>query len=166
MIRTEDHHPLLLRAIKEAERDLILVSAWIDPNAMDREVCSLIASAISRGVTVRIGWGLGANAGRGWEGQRNREKGENVLRELRKLVPAAARERLLVKRAETHEKFIICDDKFCAFGSFNWLSYRGERDKGYKRETSLYSERAQDIRLWLENAKALFGPVWNAAPAE
>jgi len=61
-----------------------------------------------------------------------------------------------VKRTETHEKFIICDNRFCVFGSFNWLSYRGERDRGYRRETSLYSERPDDLALWKANADSLF----------
>lgn len=63
---------------------------------------------------------------------------------------------LIVKRTETHEKFIICDDQFCAWGSFNWLSYRGEVDRGYRRETSFYSERPDDVALWKANAAHLF----------
>ena len=63
---------------------------------------------------------------------------------------------LMERRVETHEKFIICDDVFCAWGSFNWLSYRGERDSGYRREASVYSERQEDVELWNGNAAALF----------
>ena len=61
-----------------------------------------------------------------------------------------------MKRAETHEKYIICDDLFCALGSFNWLSYRGERTRDNRRESSFYTERTEDIAIWKENAATLF----------
>ena len=49
-------------------------------------------------------------------------------------------DRLEVQRVETHQKFIICDDKFCEVVSFNWLSYRGEEPH---QESSHYSERVE-----------------------
>ena len=64
LIRTEEHHHLLLKAIGKATSQLTLVSAWIDPYAFDDEVCRMLAAAIGRGVEVRIAWGLAfANAG-------------------------------------------------------------------------------------------------------
>ena len=156
LIRTEEHHDLLLQAIEKASSELTLVSAWIGPYAFDEEMCRMLAAAIGRGVNVRIAWGLGANR-RGPEAARNRAKGNNALLTLRRLLPRGIKGNLVDKITETHEKFIICDDLFCAWGSFNWLSYRGERDSGYRRETSYYSERQSDITLWKVNAATLFG---------
>jgi len=156
LIRTEHHRALLLRAIEHAVTDLVLVSAWITPRAFDDEICRALASAIGRGVTVRIAWGLGAHRRRGPDGHRNRAKGNRALARLRELVPGGRQRQLVVKLAETHEKFIICDREFCAWGSFNWLSYRGDLDSGYRRETSYYSEREADIELWRNNASVLF----------
>ena len=156
LIKTEEHRYLLLQAIDKASSELTLVSAWIDPYAFDDEICRRLAAAIGRGVTVRIAWGLGVNRRHSPDGFRNRAKGDKALGELGKLIPKNLRDKLIVKLTETHEKFIICDDLFCASGSFNWLSYRGERDSGYRRETSLYSERPNDIALWKENATSLF----------
>ena len=158
IIVTEEHRHVLLKAISEASSELILVSAWIDPYAFDDEVCRRLAAAIGTGVTVRIAWGLGAQKRRGPDGLRNRNKGINAIANLKKLIPRDSRDKLIDKMTETHEKFIICDDSFCAWGSFNWLSYRGERDSGYRRETSFYSERAEDVALWKRNARILFGP--------
>ena len=156
LIQTEEHREVLLSAITRASSELTLVSAWMNPRAFDSEVCRTLAAAITRGVTVRIAWGLGAKGRRGAEAPRNRVKGENALAGLVRLIPNGLRQRLVTKLTETHEKFIICDDVFCAWGSFNWLSYRGERDSGYRRETSLYSERPDDIAIWKVNADSLF----------
>ena len=156
LIKTEEHHSVLLKAIREASSQVTLVSAWIDPYAFDDEVCRLLAAAIGRGVHVRIAWGLGVRR-RGFEASRNREKGISALNKLKGLIPRHLRSNLTEKIADTHEKFIICDDLFCAWGSFNWLSYRGQRDSGYRRETSSYSERPDDIAIWTANAEGLFG---------
>lgn len=155
LIKTEEHRHLLLTAIGKASSELTLVSAWIDPYAFDDEVCRMLAAAIGKGAHVRIAWGLGVRK-RGPEASRNREKGNAVLSRLRDLIPSDLKGNLTIKLAETHEKFIICDDQFCAWGSFNWLSYRGERDSGYRRETSSYSERYEDIVLWKAHADELF----------
>ena len=157
LIRTEEHRDVLLDAIAKASSELTLVSAWMNPRAFDSEVCRTLADAVARGVTVRIAWGLGAKGRRGASAPRNRVQGENALAGLVRLIPHGHRQRLVSKLTETHEKFIICDDQFCAWGSFNWLSYRGERDSGYRRETSLYSERPDDIAIWKDNADSLFG---------
>ena len=154
LITTEEHRPLLVEAIQSASSQLTLVSAWIGPEAFDREICEKLSQALARGVRVKIAWGLGTT--RGQESVRNRNRGENAIGELYRTIPRDQRHNLTVKRTETHEKFIICDDTFCAWGSFNWLSYRGELDRGYRRESSYYSERATDIDLWKANAASLF----------
>ena len=156
LVKTEEHRPLLFQAITKASSELTLVSAWIDPFAFDDELCRMLAAAIGRGTKVRIAWGLGVNSKRGSEATRIREKGNNALATLKKLIPGNLKDNLEIKITETHEKFIICDRLFCAWGSFNWLSYRGERDSGYRRETSFYSERQDDIAHWKGNAEVLF----------
>ena len=155
LIKTEEHRHLLLTAIGKSSSELTLVSAWIDPYAFDDEVCRTLVAAVARGTHVRIAWGLGVR-NRGSDSSRNREKGNAVLSKLRGLIPGNLRGNLTTKTVETHEKFIICDDQFCAWGSFNWLSYRGERDSAYRRETSSYSERYDDIALWKAHADELF----------
>ena len=85
---------------------------------------------------------------------RNLRMGEDAIEQLRRMIQnPALRDKLVVRRTETHQKFIICDDRFCAVGSFNWLSYRGE---GPRYESSHYSERHADVAQWQEEAAALF----------
>ena len=157
LIKTEEHRPLLLQAVDGARSELTLVSAWIGRDAFDGELQRKLVRAMERGVQVRIAWGLGTE--RGPETERNRARGNRVLSELGRRTTNIANVQLIVKRTETHEKFIICDDQFCAWGSFNWLSYRGGLDDGYRRETSSYSERADDIAVWKAHADSLFANV-------
>ena len=152
LVRTEQHRPLLFEAARTAVSELTIVSAWVNSRTLDEELCEALTAAIGRGVTVRIAWGFGTRG----EKDRNRVKGEKALADLRSQIPKAHRCRLIVRRIETHEKFVICDDRFCVWGSFNWLSYRGQPDEGYRRETSSYSERPADVDLWKANAAPLF----------
>lgn len=153
LVRTEQHRPLLFEAARTAVSELTIVSAWVNSRTLDNELCLALIGAMGRGVTVRIAWGFGTRG----ERDRNRVKGDKALQDLRQRIPKALRCKLIVRRIETHEKFVICDDSFCVWGSFNWLSYRGQRDEGYRRETSLYSKRSGDIDLWKANAETLFG---------
>ena len=152
LVKTEEHRPLLFEAALTAASELTIVSAWVNSRTLDEELCRALTDTIGRGVMVRIAWGFGTRG----ERDRNRVKGDEALEVLRRKIPKAHRCRLIVKRIETHEKFIICDDRFCVWGSFNWLSYRGQRDEGYRRETSSYSERLADVELWKANAATLF----------
>jgi len=154
LLKTEEHRAVLLRAISQAHSELTLVSAWITPRAFDGEVRRGIVNALRRGATVRIAWGMPES--RNSEGSRNRENGNNAISRLRKIVPKGVERGLTVKYANTHQKFIICDDSFCAAGSLNWLSYRGEIDSGYRTEVSLYSESRNIIDLYKAQAEGIF----------
>lgn len=154
LIKTEEHRPLLLEAIDKVQFQLTLVSAWIGPDAFDAELRRKLIQAMERGVQVRIAWGLGT--AHGPDTGRNSARGNSVLNDLNRRIPKGMRDRITIKRTETHEKFIICDNQFCAWGSFNWLSYRGALDSGYRRETSSYSERPDDIAIWKAHADSLF----------
>ena len=160
VIRSEQHRNLLLEAIDKASSELVLVSAWIRPEAFNDELRRKLVDAISRGVEVRIAWGFGTDANARMSAQkrdaatRSRNWGEDVIDRLRRMIrDPKMQEKLLVRRTDTHQKFIICDDRFCVVGSFNWLSYRG---RGPRWEASHYSERPEDISIWKDQAARLF----------
>lgn len=158
ILKTGEHRPLLLRAIDSAAAELTIVSAFIAPEAFDGEVRRKLLQALKRGARVRIAWGLGA-AGPGRDAVRKRTRGQEALAPLEERAGKAGLTHLLtVKRTETHQKFILCDDKFVAQGSFNWLSNRGEFATRYnaEQEGSEYSERPDAVARWQEQAEALF----------
>lgn len=158
ILKTGEHRPLLLRAIDTAAVELTIVSAFIAPEAFDREIRRKLSEALKRGVRVRIAWGLGAT-GRGSEAVRKRTRGQEALAPLAESAKQAGLADLLtVKLRDTHQKFILCDDKFVAQGSFNWLSNRGDFGIGNnaEQEGSEYSERPDAVARWQEQAAALF----------
>ena len=158
ILKTGEHRPLLLRAIDTAAVEITIVSAFISPEAFDREIRRKLFAALKRGVRVRIAWGLGTT-GRGSEADRKRTRGQVALAPLAESAKQAGLADLLtVKLRDTHQKFILCDDKFVAQGSFNWLSNRGEAATRYnaEQEASEYSERPDAVARWQAQAAALF----------
>ena len=160
VIRSEQHRSLLLEAIDTASSELVLASAWIRPEAFDEELRRKLADAIMRDVEVRIAWGFGTNASARVSAQRrdaatrSRKLGEDAIERLRRMIRGPGmQEKLIVRRTDTHRKFLICDDRFCVAGSFNWLSYRGRGPRG---EASHYSELPEDIANWKAEASRLF----------
>ena len=43
----------------------------------------------------------------------------------------------IIKLGNTHEKVLICDDKFMVTTSFNWLSFKGDPKRGFRQETGI-----------------------------
>ena len=158
ILKTGEHRPLLLHAIDTAAAELTIVSAFISPEAFDGEIRRKLFQALKQEVRVRIVWGLGTT-GRSRESDRKRTRGQAALAPLEESARKAGLAHLLtVHRVETHQKFILCDDKFVAQGSFNWLSNRGDFGivNNAEQEGSEYSERPDAVARWQEQAEALF----------
>lgn len=140
-LRTEEHRAVLERALKEAREEVIIISPWLNRYTCDDALCDLFAAAIKRNVRVRIGYGITGRAGDADDG-RNRANAQKVIRALRAAVareasPEQAALLDIQRTSDTHQKILVCDRTFAALGSFNWLSYRGELDSGYRNETSI-----------------------------
>jgi len=43
---------------------------------------------------------------------------------------------MLRRLLQTHEKMFLKNDDIYIVGSFNWLSFRGDRQRGLRRESS------------------------------
>ena len=140
-LRTEDHREFLYHAIGEAMQELIIISPWLNRRTCDEELCTLIAQAINRNVHVRIGYGITERAGDQDDG-RNRANAQRVIRALRNSVNRTCTPEQTVfldiqRTRDTHQKILVVDRTSAVLGSFNWLSYRGELDDGYRNETSV-----------------------------
>src|SRR5260370_555576 len=140
-LRTEDHRAVLERALREAREEIIIICPWMNRRTCDDDLCDLVAHALKRGVRIRIGYGITERVGDADAG-RNRANAQKVIRAIAAAValdtPSEQARLLDIQRTgDTHQKILVCDRSFGVLGSFNWLSYRGERDKEYRNETSI-----------------------------
>lgn len=146
ILNTYDHRPLLEEAIDKASKLVIIVSPWIKNDAFDYELEMKIDRALQRKVNIVIGYGI--------SDKEDNEQKRNVdrLKEIQKR--KHGQRLLLIKLANTHEKVLICDEKYVVITSFNWLSFKGDPKRGFRQETGVYSESEyliNDISKQLEN---------------
>ncbi len=148
LLRTEQHRPLLLRALREAREEIIIISPWMNRKACNDELCRLMGDAIKRGVRIRIGYGMGKER-TPEEAGRNRNNVQLVKAALNRYIPRASASLLEMKETSgTHRKILVCDRKFAVTGSFNWLSYAGAQDEGYRNETgTLFRHPAKVLEI-------------------
>ncbi len=148
ILQTEQHRPALLRTLREAKSEVIIISPWMNPCTCNAEVCQLVGQAIARSVHIRIGYGFGhaehpdhvqwrksnvSRVRRAFEQAIRREKGDLALLEMKETMG-------------THQQLLICDRAFAIADSFNWLSYTGARDGDVREETSILLRDGEEIQ--------------------
>jgi hypothetical protein len=123
-----DHPPLLNEALTDAKTRLLILSPWISACVVNTEFLNKLDHLLARGVDVYIGYGIGDN--RDCRESEADKKAKDALSAL-----ATRRKNLRFKDfGNTHAKILAYDHKWCIATSFNWLSFRGDRNRGYRDE--------------------------------
>lgn len=142
ILNTYDHRPLLLKALKDAQKQVIIVSPWIKRSGVNNEVLLLIEKALQKKVQVVIGYGISDE----------QDSDPKILKQLENMKRKKYGNYLtLVSLNNTHEKVLICDNDFLVITSFNWLSFRGDPKFGFRQETGYYTEIKEGIKKMKEN---------------
>ena len=144
-LQTEQHRAVLEQALREAKQEVIIISPWMNRRACNDAICRLVGDAIARGVRIRIGYGIG-NEQNPRDAERNRNNVRQVKNAFERAITKGSKNLLEMRATSgTHQKILICDRKFAVAGSFNWLSYVGERDEGYRDETSVLLRQPEAV---------------------
>jgi hypothetical protein len=123
-----DHPPLLTEAMTQASERLLIVSPWISASVVTDEFLKRLEVLLRKGVQVYLGYGIGDDRDR-----RETKADKEVKEKLHGL--AARRNNFRCKNfGNTHAKILAYDRAWCVATSFNWLSFRGDRSKGYRDE--------------------------------
>tara|TARA_R110002072_G_scaffold303078_1_gene492924 strand:- start:2045 stop:4420 length:2376 start_codon:yes stop_codon:yes gene_type:complete len=132
-------------ALQTATSRLVIVSAFISTAVIDRKFVAALTAALERGVRVWIQYGMGGKDPQ--EERREWKEAERSLKDLYKQYPDQV---LIDPRGGTHEKILICDDRFVAVGSFNWLSYPGAKARKKRKESALQIFDKEQVDDWFE----------------
>lgn len=148
ILNTYDHRPLLLKALKDARNQVVIVSPWIKRSGLNQEVLSLIEKALQKKVQIVIGYGISDQ----------QDSDPKILNQLQKMSNKEyGRYLQIINLNNTHEKVLICDNDFLVITSFNWLSFKGDPKFGFRQETGYYTEIEEGIKKMKENLSQRMG---------
>lgn len=63
----------------------------------------------------------------------------------------------MVNLGNTHEKVLLVDGKYVVITSFNWLSFKGDPNRGFRQETGLYTIDKDTINKTLDSLEKRMG---------
>lgn len=127
-LKMHEHRPILEEALKNSQDRLLIISPWIRSTAVNPWFLKNLENLLNKGVFVYIGYGLG-------------EKDENLSladidaeKKLERLAKQFPKKFTLKWLGDTHAKILISDSKFAITTSFNWLSFRGAKNRDFRDE--------------------------------
>lgn len=150
ILETADHRPALEQAIKEATRNLIIISPWIRTAAVDQEMLDWFRHGMERNKDLRItiGYGIEDEEQRdrnGFKPRKTREQEEAISR-LHQVSRQFKGRLKLVKIGNTHEKIVVVDERYAIVTSFNFLSFNPRPGKAIRRETGYRLSGAAEVK--------------------
>ena len=109
---------------------------------MNNEILNRIERALQRKTEVIIGYGI----------SKKEDSDRWILQRLSDIQKKWYGKNLhLVRLSNTHEKVLIKDNEFMVITSFNWLSFKGDPNKGFRQETGYYTESKDAIKQMKAN---------------
>jgi|JI9StandDraft_1071089.scaffolds.fasta_scaffold11721_3 hypothetical protein len=137
-ITTYEHPDLLVRALKESKEIVIIFSPWIRSEVVSGEIISLMEQALKKKVKIYIAYGM-AEKNENDIDKSIRFKFDRFLKDYKNFFSLKA-------TTNMHSKVLVCDNKFAVATSFNWLSFKGDKNRPIRDETGTYSEDVEYIK--------------------
>ena len=134
-LQTWELADVLREARYGARKRLLIISPWITGEVVNADFIQSLGRLTSAGVSVHIGYGFPGD---------DFKNDPRVLRELSRLVDRSGGRLMVRKLGTTHEKVLIFDDTMVT-GSFNWLSFKGDANRAFRRESGTLIKNAEFV---------------------
>lgn len=146
-----EHQPLLKQALNDSQERLMIISPWIRASSVDKRFLQEFENLLKRRVEVFIGYGLGEN-----DNDKKYQSDIQAEKNIQKLANQYKENFKLKRLGNTHAKILISDTKFAVTTSFNWLSFRGDRDRTFRDERGTLVSDPQKIDELFDSYRAQF----------
>jgi hypothetical protein len=135
-----DHPEILKQAIQDSQKRLMIISPWIRANVVNKQFIEQLEKLLKRDVQLLIGYGLGKD-----EDDKKYPSDIQAEKNLKKLANQYKDNFILKRLGDTHAKILVSDAKFAVTTSFNWLSFKGDRDRTFRDERGTLVSDPQKI---------------------
>jgi hypothetical protein len=135
LVMSFEHRPILLDALENSRQRLMIISPWITRAVVNDSILRQIESLLRQKVLVTIAFGF-------FDSLRDRDADRRddarILKNLLELSLKYANFEfrwmgMTAEKAINHSKIFVSDSIYIA-SSFNWLSFRGDTDRSYRKE--------------------------------
>lgn len=123
-----EHAEILRDSLRSAQGRLLILSPWVQGSVVNTNFLGLLESRLRAKVRVHIAYGFG-----GPVAQKNDEQ---ALERLNHLADRYPDHFTLIVLKNSHAKILICDGMMVTT-SFNWLSFKGAKNREYRIEEGL-----------------------------
>lgn len=123
-----EHADLLNEALRTSKNRLLILSPWIQGNVVNTNFLSLLEGRLRAKVRVHVAYG--------YAGPKGQSNDENAVRKLENLEKRFPEQFSLVRLRNSHAKVLISDGTLVTT-SFNWLSFKGSREREFRIEEGL-----------------------------
>lgn len=144
-LKNEQIREMFLKAFEVAESEIDIISPWMNFGVVNDSFIELMKSALARGVTIKIIYGLTPDSS---EYNISRSNRSDQVAKYLKNVFVEYENQLVITRDNIHYKLVLCDEKFKLEGGYNYLSFMGDYDnKNTRKEGSPFGTQIDEIRF-------------------
>lgn len=144
VLQMYEHRPKLVEALTSAKSHVIIVSPWLNTDAVDYDLRQEMGKTLQRGVSISIAYGFGEIT----------PAEKRTIQKLKELAKNKKGKLRLHRVGDLHSKVLICDQEFMVLTSFNWLSFAGDPMRGVRLEDGMLTRDKKAISEktgeWLE----------------
>lgn len=140
-----------IKAFSEAKHELNIASPWMNNYVVNDDLIKMMESLLIRGGSIKIIYGIEENSSAHHFKKENNNKNKNSDRIAERLKDKFKDygDRFKIKKVNSHNKLLICDESYYMETSFNLLSFSGEYDENSKDtrgEGATYSSNIEVIK--------------------
>ncbi len=155
VLEAHEHRDALKQALEDAKKTLYIISPWLRTGAIDYEMSNWFIEALKFKPALRVVIGYGIEVlPRKISTGKEKAQAEG-LRQLQKISKEFGGRLQLTEIGHTHEKIVICDEKYCIITSFNFLSFNPNNNwgPGVRREKGTKFSDPLAVKNVLESVK-------------
>ncbi len=143
-LKNEEIRKMFLRSFKVAKKEIDIISPWMNFGVVDNYFVDLMKEALSRGVIIKIIYGLKPDS---TEYNLSRSsRSDQVAKYLRETFEEY-KNQLFIVRDNIHYKLVLCDEQYKLEGGYNYLSFIGNyENSNTRKEGSPYGTDDNEIR--------------------
>lgn len=152
VLSVEKHREALLQAIRDVRQCLIIISPWMRKASVNNEFLDALSNAMKSYQNLKIFIGFGIEPLEQRKPGHAKDSEDHALSRLKRLERKFTNQLSLVEVGNTHEKIVVCDDRYAIVTSFNFLSFNPNPDKFVRRETGIRTSEREAVKSLLETS--------------